>query len=209
VLGQAVFNASNCGGPFSDIDGCDLTHQLAVQGAVDISAATVQGQTALLLRSDTPNVLQVQNQQGSTVLFTMVGQSPGQATLTAYNSSGDVDHLTITVADIGSIDYSTVSSGSGTFTLGNGGDIDGTYVLNSGVQDFSLLFLQIDPTATQMLGRSDFTYQLDPGLNFQSGKDQPDSLEFDLVRPTQTGTYALLITAKAGPGRFKMEITAN
>ncbi len=160
----------------------------------------------LLVRSDQPDVLEVQDAGNG--LYRLLAHLDGQVVLTAYDSSGDVDHLKITTADISQIAYNTISMGFGTFLLQPNGDIDGYFTLASGVTNFTLLFLQVDEGAHPMIGRDTFNYELSPGLSFQSGKDSPHALQFDLVRP-QPGNYQLLIRAKAGPGRFKMQITAN
>jgi hypothetical protein len=132
----------------------------------------------------------------------------GQAKLFAYNDSGDVDRITVSVEEMAQIYYNEISSASGAFKLQPSGDLDATLVLRNDLQSFNLYFAQIDGSQQKMLGRESFTFTSDPGLTFQFGKDKPSTLEFHYLRP-QPGTYNLLINAKTGPGRFKLQITAN
>jgi len=206
-LGKAVFTASSCGGALSDLAGCDLKRLFAIGGLVDMRAVRSQGSAPLLLRSDLPDVLKVQELGGAQ--FTLSGQSQGRAVLTAYDGSGDVDRLTVEVSEISQISYTTVSNGFGTFKLQPNGDIDGTFTLADSVKNFSLIFVQVDAKPQPMLGRDTFTYMLSPGLTFQPGKESPHAMQFDLVRPSQPGDYTLLVRAKFGPGRFKMLITVK
>jgi hypothetical protein len=205
-LGKAAYQAQNCGGVLSDLAGCDLKRQVAIGGLFDLRVSRASDGSALSLRSEQPDILKVDGPAGS--LYTLSGQSAGRAVLTAYDSSGDVDRLTVQVAQISQISYTTLSNGFGTFKLQPNGDIDGTFLLGSGVTNFSLLFLQVDEKTQPMLGRDSFTYELTSGLMFQPGKEQPHAMQFELARPAP-GTYALTVRAKYGPGRFKMQVTAN
>jgi hypothetical protein len=207
-LGKAVFNASNCGEVVTNLQGCDLKKRLAVGGLVDVRAVRSAGSAPLLLRSDMPDILKVDPIGGGSS-FTLSGQSNGKAVLTAYDSSGDVDRLTINVEAIALIAYNTLSNGSGTFMLQPGGDTDGFFTLASGVQNFTLLFLQIYGEDESMLGRDTFSHELSPGLLFQAGAENPHGLRFDLVRPAMPGMYTLLVRAKYGGGRFKLQINVS
>ena len=205
-LGKAVFNATSCGGVLSDLNGCDLKRTLAIGGLVDVRATRSRDSAPLLLRSDLPSVVKVTELGGTQ--YTLTGQSTGTAVLTAYDSSGDVDHLTIQVAEISQIAYTTLSNGFGQFKLAPNGDIDGTFALAQNVTNFSLIFAGVDTNTMPLLGRDSFTYELSAGLSFQPGKDAPHAMQFDLVRPAP-GDYTLLVRAKFGGGRFKMLIRAN
>lgn len=204
-LGKAVFNATNCGGALSDLNGCDLKKLIAVGGLVDVRAVRASGSAPLQLRAEPADVLKVESPGGT--LYTLTGQSNGKAVLTAFDGSGDVDRLTINVEGIALIAYNTISSGFGDFKLQPNGDIDGFFTLASGVSNFTFLFLQVDGDNVSMLGRDTVSYELSPGLNFQAGKENPHGLQFDLKRPAP-GMYTLLVRAKFGGGRFKMQVTA-
>lgn len=206
-LGKAVYNASNCGEVVSDLQGCDLKKKVAVGGLVDVRVVRAQGSAPLQLRSDKPDVLKVDELSPS--VFTISGQSNGKAVLTAFDSSGDVDRLTVNVEAIAVIAYNTLSNGSGTFMLQPGGDIDGFFTLAQGVQNFTFLFLQVDGNNDSMLGRDTFSYELSPGLVFQPGKDAAHALRFDLLKPAMAGQYTLTVRAKYGGGRFKMQVTVS
>jgi hypothetical protein len=206
-LGKAVFTASNCGQVVSELAGCDLTKLFAVGGLVDMRATRTGSSAALQLRAEPADVLKVESAGGT--LYTLSGQSNGKAVLTAFDGSGDVDRLTVNVEAIALIAYNTVSSGFGDFKLMPNGDIDGFFTLASGVTNFTFLFLQVDGDNKSMLGRDTFSHELSPGLVFQAGKENPHGLQFDLLKPAMPGMYTLLIRAKIGGGRFKMQITVN
>lgn len=205
-LGKAVYSATNCGGVLSDLAGCDLKKKISVGGLVDVRAMRAAGSAALQLRAEPADVLKVDSAGGT--LYTLSGQSNGKAVLTAFDGSGDVDRLTVNVEGIALVAYNTASSGFGDFKLQPNGDIDGFFTLASGVSNFTFLFLQVDGNNDSMLGRDTCTYELSPGLNFQPGKEKPLGLQFDLARPAP-GMYTLLVRAKYGGGRFKMQVTAN
>lgn len=208
-LGRAVFNATNCGGALSDLGGCDLKKLIAVGGLVDVRAVRASGSAPLQLRAEPADVLKVEKvESAGSTLYTLSGQSNGKAVLTAFDGSGDVDRLTLNVEAIALIAYNTISSGFGDFKLMPNGDTDGYFTLASGVSNFTFLFLQVDGDNESMLGRETVSYELSPGLNFQAGKENPKGLQFDLMRPAP-GMYTLLVRAKYGGGRFKMQVTAN
>jgi hypothetical protein len=206
-LGKAQFSATNCGGALSDLGGCDLKKKVAVGGLIDVQAVRLQGSGALQLRAEPADVLKLELIAGTR--YTISGQSNGKAVLTAFDGSGDVDRLTVTVEAIALIAYNTVSNGFGDFKLQPGGDINGFFTLGQGVTNFTFLFLQVDGDNQSMLGRDSFAYELSPGLVFQAGKESPHGLQFDLVRPAMPGNYTLTVRAKYGGGRFKMQVTAN
>lgn len=205
-LNAATFKGQNCGGFLSDIAGCDLKSRIALGGKVDALATDNKTGAQLALRSDLPGVLEVQGQIGS---YTLVGKAVGRAVLTASSGGGDVDRLTIQVDPIETLSYSALSDSTGTFGLRTTGDIDGTYTLLKSVQNFSLFFIQLDNSKQRMLGRETFTYTLDPALAFQSGKDKPTALQFDLQRPKTPGMYPLTLSVNNGMARFKVLIVSE
>lgn len=203
-LGAAQFNISNCGGVLGNIAGCDIKQRFAQSGKLDLNAYAKSDGRPLLLRSDLPNIIEVQTQGGAQ--GTLFAKGPGSAVITAYDSGGDVDRLRITVDEMARIYYSELSNANGEFKLMPTGDVDGTFALRQSVQQFTLIFAQLDGNGQRMIGRESFAFTLDPGLQLQSGKENPTVLQFDLQRPAMPGTYALTITAKSGPGRFKLLI---
>jgi len=205
-LGRATFVVSNCGGVLSDIQGCPLTAKLVSSGKFDLVATSKTDNSLLAVRTDLPAVLKIEETTARSYVVT--GMHVGQAKLFAYNDSGDVDRITVSVEEMAQIYYNEISSASGTFKLQPSGDLDATLVLRNELQSFNLYFAQIDGSQQKMLGRESFTFTSDPGLTFQFGKELPNTLEFHYLRP-QPGTYNLLINAKTGPGRFKLQITAN
>lgn len=204
-LGVATFTAKSCGGPYNDLEGCDLKKVLATGAKVDVRAGVKADNSPLKLRSDLPGVVEVVDLGGTN--YTLVGKNPGRAVITAFDGSGDRDRISITVDDMAMISYLEVSSGAGDFKLQPVGDVDGTFALRQTVQNFTLLFAPIDAANNKMLGRESFTTELQPGLYFQPGKENPTAMQMDLMRPTQAGTYSLLLRAKVGPGRFKLLIS--
>ena len=201
----ATFTAKSCGGPYNDLEGCDLKKVLATGAKVDVRAGVKADNSPLKLRSDLPGIVEVVDLGGTN--YTLVGKNPGRAVITAFDGSGDRDRISITVDDMAMISYLEVSSGAGDFKLQPVGDVDGTFALRQTVQNFTLLFAPIDAANNKMLGRESFTTELQPGLYFQPGKENPTAMQMDLMRPTQAGTYSLLLRAKVGPGRFKLLIS--
>lgn len=206
--GLATFTASNCGGLLSDIGGCDLKKGVAVGGVVDVAAKSQKSGLALGLRSDIPSILTVQqSDRGGSAI---VGQGTGTAYLSAVDGNAqEVDRLAVQVVEIAQLVYNTASTGFGTFRLQPVGDVDGTFDINDGVSSFTLLFLQVDAGGMPLLGRDSFTAELSPGLAYQAGREQPRSLQFELVRPSMAGNYFLTVRAKSGPGRFKLQINVK
>lgn len=206
--GLATFTASGCGGLLSDIGGCDLKKGVAVGGVVDVAAKSAKSGLGLQLRTDIAAILTVMpSDRGGSAI---VGQGPGMAYLSAIDGNAmEVDRLAVKVVEIERIVYNTVSMGFGTFRLQPSGDIDGTFDLNDGVTNFTLLFLQVDGGGQSLLGRDSFAAELGPGLSYQAGRENPHSLQFELQRPTAPGSYFLTVRAKSGPGRFKMQINVK
>jgi hypothetical protein len=205
-LGVATFTMDNCGGAYNNIiTGCDIKKTLATGGKVDLRAVRMSSASPLQLRSDFPTVLTVTS-LGNTV-YTLAGLRPGMATIIAFDGGGDVDHVTMQVDDANQIAFLEVSAEGGTFTNSPGGAVDGTFTLNSTVGMFTLLFSNIDMAGNKMIGRETFTAMLGAGLNYQSGQDNPTSLDFALLRPSQSGNYSLVIADKIGLAGYKMQIT--
>ena len=205
-LGRATFVVRNCGGVLSDIQGCPLSAKLASTGRFDLVATAKTDNSLLAVRTDLPAVLKLEETTAKSYVVT--GMHVGQAKLFAYNESGDIDRITVSVEEVAQLAYNEISSAAGTFKLQPSGDLDATLVLRPELQSFNLYFAQLDGSVQKMLGRESFTFTSDPGLTFQFGKEKPDTLEFHYLRPPP-GTYTLLINAKSGPGRFKLQITAN
>ncbi len=205
-LGRATFVVDSCGGVLSDIQGCPLTAKLATSGKFNLVATSKTDNSLLAVRTDLPAVLKLEEVSAKSYVAT--GLRVGQAKLFAYNDSGDVDRITVSVEEVQQIAYNEISSAAGTFKLQPTGDLDATMVLRNDIQSFNLYFAQLDGSSQKMMGRESFTFTSDPGLTFQAGKEKPDTLEFHYLRP-KPGVYTLLINAKSGPGRFKLQITAN
>lgn len=206
-LGKAAFGLRNCGGFLNDVAGCDIKARLATGGKVDARATRLSDGTLLSLESDLPGVLEVVH--NGSYDYTLVGKSPGRATLSARLNNAEIDHVTVQVDDAAQLAFITQSANAGTFSLRPNGDIDGTYVLNKTVQRFTILFAQLDNAQQKMLGRESFTTELQPGLEFYPGSQNPTVMQFDLQRPKTPGTYALTVRQKIGPARFKLLITAD
>ena len=204
-LGVATFTTTNCGGSFNDIAGCDLSQLIATGGKIDLRARRTKDSTLLQLRSDFPTVIAVTAAGSGN--YTLSGLRPGKAMIIAADSVGDVDHVAMQVDDAATISFLTVSAQGGAFASQPTGDIDGTFILRDGISQFTLLFAQLDSVGNKMLGRETFATTLSTGLLFQSGKEAPTVLQFDLQRPAQSGSYSLLIKHKIGPARYKMQIT--
>ena len=205
-LGRATFVVDSCGGVLSDIQGCPLSNKLAVSGKFNLVATAKTDNSLLAVRSDLPGVLKLEEVSAKSYVAT--GMHVGEAKLIAYNDSGDVDRISVFVEEVQQRAYNEISSAAGAFKLQPSGDLDATLVLRSDIQSFNLFFAQLDGSSQKMLGRESFSFVSDPGLTFQAGKEKPDTLEFRYLRP-KPGTYTLLINAKSGPGRFKLQITAN
>lgn len=203
-LGIASFTVKNCGGSFADITGCDIKQLIATGGKIDMRAVRMSDNSPLQIRSDFPTVLSVTDLGGAT--YTLNALRPGKAMLIASSGSTDVDHVMMQVDDAAQIAFLTVSAEGGTFTAQPAGDIDGIFVLHDGITRMTLLFAQLDGVGNKMLGRETFTTTLSPGLAYQSGKESPTALQFDLLRPAQSGMYSLLIKHNIGPARYKMQI---
>jgi hypothetical protein len=207
ALGVATFTMDNCGGAYNNlITGCDINKTLATGGKVDMRAVRSSDSSPLQLRSDLPAVVTVTALGGA--VYTLAGMRPGMVTITAFDGSGDVDHITMQVDDANQIAFLMISGEGGNFTSTPGGAFDGTFALNSGVTMFTLLFAQIDTAGNKMIGRESFTATLSPGLSYVAGQDNPTSLQFQFVRP-QPGSYSLAIANKVGLAGYKMQITAN
>lgn len=206
-LGLAAFGLRNCGGFLNDVAGCDIKARLATGGKVDARATRLSDGTLLSLESDLPGVLEVVH--NGSYDYTLVGQSAGRATLSARLNNTEIDHVTVQVDDAAQLAFITQSANAGTFSLRPNGDVDGTYVLNKTVQRFTILFAQLDNAQQKMLGRESFTTELQPGLEFYPGSQNPTVMQFDLQRPKTPGTYALTVKQKIGPARFKLLITAE
>ena len=204
-LGVASFTLKNCGGFVSDITGCDIKQLIATGGQVDIRAVRMSDSVPLAIRSNFPTVLTVTD-LGNTV-YTLSGVRPGMVMLIASVDGADIDHVSMQVDDAATISFLTVSAEAGAFSSVPSGDIDGTFILRDGISQFTLLFAQLDAVGNKMIGRGAFATTLSPGLAFQSGKENPTALEFDLTTPAQSGTYSLLIKHQIGPARYKMQIT--
>lgn len=204
-LGVASFTVKSCGGSFSDIAGCDIKQLIATGGKIDMRAVRMSDASPLQLRSDFPTVLSVTDLGGAS--YTLNALRPGNAIIIASMGSTDVDRVTMQVDDAAQIAFLTVSAEGGVFTAQPTGDIDGIFVLDSGISRMTLLFAQLDGAGNKMLGRETFATTLSPGLAYQSGKENPTALQFDLVRPAQSGNYTLLIKHNIGPARYKMQIT--
>ena len=205
-LGRASFVVSNCGGVLSDLQGCSLEARLATAGKIDLTAQSKSDNKLLMVRTDLPAVLKIE--EPTTRGYVLTGQHVGEAKIIAYNEGGDVDRIRVFVEEVQEIAFNEISSAAGAFKLQPSGDIDGTLVLRDGLTSFNVYFAQLDGSRQKMLGREAFTFTADPGLKFQPGEEQPTRLEFHYLRPNP-GTYSLLINAKGGPGRFKLQITAN
>ena len=205
-LGRATFVVRNCGGVLSDLQGCPLSAKLASSGKIDLIATAKSDNSLLSVRTDLPAVLKIEEPTARSYILT--GMHVGEAKLIAYNDSGDVDRISVFVEEVQQLAYNEISSAAGTFKLQPSGDIDGTLVLRNDLNSFNLYFAQLDGSQQKMLGREAFSFTSDPGLTFQAGQDKPSTLEFHYLRP-KAGTYNLLINSKAGPGRFKLQITAN
>jgi hypothetical protein len=204
-LGLASFTLKNCGGSFNDIAGCDIKQLIATGGKVDLRAVRLSDGAALQVRSDFPTVLSATD-QGNTI-YTLSALRPGKATLIASIGATDIDHVNMQVDDAAQIAFLTVSAQGGAFSSVPTGDISGTFILRDGVTAYTLLFAQLDGVGAKMLGRETFDTTLSTGLLFQSGRENPTALQFDLTRPAQSGNYSLLIRHKFGPARYKMQIT--
>lgn len=206
--GLVTFTASGCGGALSDLAGCDLKKSIAVGGWVDVKATRNSTGATLSLRTDLPAVLDVQpSDNGGSAI---VGMGTGSAYLSATDVNlADIDRLSIKVAEIAQLAYNTVSTSFGTFRLQPVGDVDGTFDLNDGVTNFTLLFLQVDGGGQTLLGRDTTTAELSAGLNYQQGKSAPHNLQYELVRPSAAGMYYLTLRAKYGPGKFKLQINVK
>ncbi len=206
--GTAVFTASNCGGLLSDLGGCDLKKGVAAGGVVDVAAKGVKSGLPLSLRADIPAILTVQpSDRGG---LAIVGQGTGTAYLSAIDTSEtEVDRLAVKVVEVAQLAFNTASMGFGTFALRPVGDIDGTFDLKEGVTNFTLLFLQVDGGGQPLLGRDSFTAELGAGLTYQPGRENPHSLQFELVKPATAGSYFLTVRSKIGPGRFKLQINVK
>lgn len=206
--GLATYTASNCGGLLSDIGGCDLKKGVAAGGVVDVAAKSTKTGLALGLRSDIPAILTVQDSDRGGLAI--VGQGTGTAVLSAVDANmAEVDRLNVKVVEVAQLVYNTASTGFGTFRLQPVGDVDGTFDINDGVTKFTLLFLQVDAGGQPLLGRDSFAAELGPGLSYQAGREQPHSLQFELVRPSTAGSYFLTVRSKVGPGRFKLQINVK
>lgn len=207
ALNKAVFVTSECGGVLSGVAGCELSRGIAVGGLVDVRAVLMGSSAPLSVQTDVPSVLEVKQLQGAMGPQTLIGNGVGTATLLAVDTSGaTVDRLEVKVKEIASLSYVTVNTSTGTFRFQPSGDVNGTFELAATTKNFTLLFAQVSQDGQQPLGRETFTTELSPQLAYQAGKENPKILQFELVRPAQTGAYPLTITAKQGPGRFKMQI---
>ncbi|HMU40121.1 MAG TPA: hypothetical protein PKE31_14025 [Pseudomonadota bacterium] len=204
--GLASFQVRNCGGVLSDLQGCPLSAKFASGGKMDVTATRKSDESLLMLRTDLPAVLKIE--ETTVRSYVLTGLHVGEAKLIAHNEAGEVDRVSVFVEEVQEIAYNEISSAAGTFKLQPSGDLDGTLVLRDGLNSFNLYFAQLDGSREKMLGREAFSFVSDPGLTFQAGQEKPSSLEFHYLRP-KAGTYTLQVNAKAGPGRFKLQITAN